>query len=64
MAEYRLCWINTDDHIKGADGLECSSDQEAQALATARLGDFPAIEVWRGSTMIARVERGEKRHPV
>jgi hypothetical protein len=50
MAEYRLYWINADDHIKGADDLECSSDQAAQALATARLGDFPAIEVWRGST--------------
>ena len=54
MATYRIYWLGPDDHIKKAENFECTSDAGALELAKQRIGAFPAIEVWHGTTCVGR----------
>lgn len=60
MARYRFYWIGTDGHIKGADIVECSSDDEARTVAIDRKGKFPAVEVWLDGRFVVRVGAPER----
>ncbi len=52
---YRLYWIGADGHIKWGEFVECASDEEAQTVAIARKGAYPAMEVWLGTRRVARI---------
>lgn len=55
MPAYRFYWFGEDDHIKRAADIECATDADALLVAKQRIGAFPTIEVWRGTTRVARL---------
>jgi hypothetical protein len=56
MSIYRLYHVDADDHFCGAAYVDCATDDDAVAAAGAVKGDHAAIEVWRGTRFVARVE--------
>jgi hypothetical protein len=55
MREYRIYFVGEDEHFKGAETIECATDDEAFAYALHRIGQFPAVEVWCGAKSIGRL---------
>jgi hypothetical protein len=55
MGEYRLYWLDEENHITGAETIECATFEEACAAATARLGEYKAIEIWHGTHRMGQV---------
>jgi hypothetical protein len=61
MATYRVFVLGNDDHIIGADVIDCPSDDEAMARAPCLAGTHQAVEVWELGRRVGRVDL---RHPV
>ena len=59
--QYRIYWISTDDHIVGADDLECGSDQDAMTQGSSRRAGAPAVELWQGTRRVARIGMAERK---
>ena len=55
MPEYRIYFVGSDDHFHGAKTVECDDDDKAFVYALDHIGDFPAVEVWRGAKALGRV---------
>ena len=56
MAHYRMFFIGSDNHIVGAEVLECPSDDDALARARLSCGAHPAVEVWELARRVGLVE--------
>ena len=63
MAFYRFYFVGTEGHFVSADDDVFENDEDAMAAAKAKLGVFPAAEVWTGSRFVGRVsgKAGENR---
>jgi hypothetical protein len=59
MANYRAYQIGPDGHIQQGVDLECADDAEAIEAADQLVGDC-AVELWRGTRMVARLEAPKK----
>jgi hypothetical protein len=57
MAIYRVFVLGSDDHIIGADVIDCPTDREAMTLAPSIGGDHKAVEVWELARRVGRVDR-------
>jgi hypothetical protein len=55
MALYRIYRVDAADHIADAENVECADDEEACAKAREMQGYYPAVEVWEGSRLVARI---------
>ena len=53
MPEYRLYFVGPDDYFHGPKTVECADDDRAFVCALDNIGDFPAVEVWRGIKRLA-----------
>lgn len=56
MSTYRVFTLGGDDHITGANILECPNDFEALVLATEFSGEHKAVEVWEFARRVGRVD--------
>jgi hypothetical protein len=59
MANYRAYQIGPDGHIQQGVDLECADDAEAIEAADQLVGDC-AVELWRGTRKVARLEAPKK----
>jgi hypothetical protein len=50
---YRIYWIGADGRIKGAENIDCATDQDAVAEAWQRIGHSPGMEVWQEARRVA-----------
>lgn len=55
MPTYRFYWFGGDGHIKGAENIDCTNDADALLVGKQNIGEFPAIEIWLGTTRVARL---------
>ena len=55
MPTYRVYWLGADGHIKAALNVDCASDQEARKAAVAKIGAYPAAEIWEGTRRVMTV---------
>jgi hypothetical protein len=58
---YRFYYLDTTDQIGAAQPFELADDDCAIARGRELLGEFPytpALEIWQGARMVARVLRG------
>jgi hypothetical protein len=55
MAEYRIYYLDPDDHIFRADAFECADDAAAEATARSRANGH-AVELWNLDRRIGRFE--------
>ena len=55
MSEYRLYWLDDENHIRDAETVECSTYEQACAAAMDRLGKYKAIEIWSGTRRLGQV---------
>ncbi len=62
MAHYRLYFLDSRDHIRHGVDLDCPDDEAAKAQARAR-HDGRAVELWRGSERVLRIQAGEPTDP-
>jgi hypothetical protein len=60
MPEYRFYLLGADDHIKGAENVECATDQDACLKARQMMRSHPSIEIWEGSRFVARIDAASK----
>ena len=66
MGDYRIYWLDVNNHIVRAENLTAATDAEAQGVAEVQgaaevqLWAAGAIEVWRGTARIARIEKPQK----
>jgi len=56
MTTYRVFVLGSDDHIVGAEVIDCLTDREAMHLAPRIGGDHKAVEVWELARRIGRVD--------
>jgi hypothetical protein len=56
MATYRVFVLGSDDHIVGADVIDCLTDGEAMRLASSIGGDHKPVEVWELARRVGRVD--------
>jgi hypothetical protein len=57
MPTYRVYSLDDSYRATSADRLLCHDDASAIAAATSLAGDHVAVEVWRGSQIIAQFPR-------
>jgi hypothetical protein len=62
MEHYRIYPIGADGRIATGHSVSCDTDDEAFRDAADLIGDYPAIEVWRGTVLVrlftaAEIER-------
>jgi hypothetical protein len=55
MSEYRIYFVDEDDHFRGAETIQCATDDEAFAPGLDLIGLFPAVEVWCGTRSLGRI---------
>ena len=55
MAFYRMYFIDAAGHFVRADDGIFDNDADALAEAAAKLGSYPAIEVWTGARLVGKV---------
>jgi hypothetical protein len=56
MATYRVFVFGSDDHIVGAEVIDCPTDDDAMTLAPSLSGDHKAVEVWELARCVGRVD--------
>ena len=57
MATYRVFVLGSDDHIVGAEVIDCPTDDDAMTLAPSLSGDdHKAVEVWELARYVGRVD--------
>ena len=56
MADYRFFFFGDDDHIVRAEVVDCSTDDDAIAVARVACGDHRAVEVWELARRVERVD--------
>ena len=59
MGEYRLYWLDEENHIREADTVECANFEEACKAAMARLGKYKTIEIWHGARRLGQVTESD-----
>lgn len=52
----RIYFLDGLDHIRRGEWLDCDVS-DIQRVAADRLGDYHAVEVWRRSEKLMRIER-------
>ena len=57
MADYRLYFLDRQDHIRDVKALTCADDEQAVQLAAAYAAGG-RLELWRRSTLIRRFGSG------
>ncbi len=62
MADYRLYFLDHQDHIRDVKALECAGDEQAIQLAAAYAGGGRR-ELWRRGTLIRRFGSGRSADP-
>jgi hypothetical protein len=63
VPSYRICFLNSGDHIASADVIECDTDGQAQARASLLVHycGYPGIEVWERDRIVCRVRKANGR---
>jgi hypothetical protein len=56
MATYRVFMFENDNHIVGAELLDCPTDFEAMARAPDIGGECKAVEIWDLARLVGRVD--------
>ena len=56
MPTYRIFMLGNDDHIVGADIMDCPTDGDAMTRAPSFGGSHTAVEVWELARCIERVD--------
>jgi hypothetical protein len=54
---YRVYLLTSGDRILGAQIVDADTDDEALAAAASVIGHYPAVEVWRLSRKVGRVNQ-------
>ena len=65
MVGYRCYILDAEDHILQAHELDCGTDAEAASAAEGMLAQDPyhrAVEVWRATRRVAKLDRDAVRH--
>jgi hypothetical protein len=60
MPGYRFYFLDSDDHIKAVETVDCADDAEAKVKAESLFNErtgFASIEVWREKDMVHQVRR-------
>jgi hypothetical protein len=54
MDHYRIYPIGSDGRIAEGHSVECDTEEDAFRQAADLIGNYPAIEVWRGTVQVRR----------
>lgn len=54
IMHYRIYLLGSDDHIRGACDVDCSTDAQAYAEIAGVIGSYPAAEMWHGVRCVGR----------
>lgn len=60
MQTYRFYFLDSDDHIKASEVMDCADDAAAAAAAASLLDGrqgCAAVEVWRGKQLVHHARR-------
>jgi len=63
MPEYRAYTVGNDGHFIGYEPMVCANDDEALEKAKRLAENYP-VELWRGATLVNRLDGQTKKTPV
>jgi hypothetical protein len=63
MPEYRAYTVGSDGHFNGFEPLVCANDDEAVEQAK-RLAEKHPVELWRGATLVNRLDSQQQNTTV
>jgi hypothetical protein len=59
MEHYRIYPIGADGRIAAGHSVNCETKEEAFREAAGLIGEFPSLEVWRGTVQVRRFTAAE-----